>query len=179
MAEIKSTLDLVMEKTRNLSLSPEERADQKNKEIRSQIRGLIQKFQDQTISSDRFESDYRILLKDFNLSEDDLLIKEICRQIEPGKDNTALFGLLVQFKVSELDGITSALQDFEKTLNAAAEQRSKTIKDELAKAHHIFGSAVVPNLDIDEVWQENREQIKAEFEKKLEQAKNRLLGEHS
>ena len=62
MAEIKSTLDLVMEKTRNLSLSSEERAEQKSKEIRSQIRGLIQKFQDQIISSDRFESDYRILL---------------------------------------------------------------------------------------------------------------------
>ena len=117
--------------------------------------------------------------KDFNLSEDDPLIKEICGQIEPGKDNTALLGLLVQFKVSELEGITSALQDFDRTLHAAAQQRSKTIKNELAKAHYISGSAVVPNLDIDEVWQENREQIKAEFEKKLEQAKNRLLGEHS
>jgi len=33
MGEIKSTLDLVMEKTKNLSLSSEERQEQKNKEI--------------------------------------------------------------------------------------------------------------------------------------------------
>ena len=42
MGEIKSTLDLVMEKTKNLSLSDEERLGQKNKEIASRIRGLLQ-----------------------------------------------------------------------------------------------------------------------------------------
>ena len=34
MGEIKSTLDLVMEKTKNLNLSNEEREQQKNKEIK-------------------------------------------------------------------------------------------------------------------------------------------------
>lgn len=50
MAEIKSTLDLVMEKTKDLSLSDEERQGQKNKEIGSRIRGLLNKFQDKAIS---------------------------------------------------------------------------------------------------------------------------------
>ncbi|MBW2432576.1 MAG: hypothetical protein JRF36_03165, partial [Deltaproteobacteria bacterium] len=50
MGEIKSTLDLVMEKTRNLNLSDEEKQDQKNKEIESRLNGLLQKFEDQIIT---------------------------------------------------------------------------------------------------------------------------------
>jgi hypothetical protein len=46
MAEIKSTLDLVMEKTKNLNLSNAEKQDQKNKEMESRLRGLVQKYQD-------------------------------------------------------------------------------------------------------------------------------------
>ena len=53
MAEIKSTLDLVMEKTKNLSLSSEERQAQKNQEIESRIRGLLQKFKDRALNSER------------------------------------------------------------------------------------------------------------------------------
>ena len=64
MAEIKSTLDLVMEKTKNLSLSEEERQGQKNEEIESRIRGLLQKFNDQAFSIDKLGSEYQKLQKD-------------------------------------------------------------------------------------------------------------------
>ena len=69
MAEIKSTLDLVMEKTKNLSLSSEERQAQKSKEIESRLRGLLQKFKDQALSADKFKSEYQKLKKDYNLSK--------------------------------------------------------------------------------------------------------------
>ena len=84
MAEIKSTLDLVMEKTKNLSLSSEEKQTQRNKEIEGRIRGLLQKYQDQLITLDQFTSDYRILCQEYGLDEtqNEHLIKEICAQIE-------------------------------------------------------------------------------------------------
>ena len=50
MAEIKSTLDLVMEKTRNLTLSSEEKQAQKQIEIGNRIKGLVQKFQGRTVN---------------------------------------------------------------------------------------------------------------------------------
>ncbi len=174
MAEIKSTLDLVMEKTKNLSLSSEERQEQKNKEVESRIRGLLQKFKDQALSADNFKSEYQKLQKDHDLSETAHLIKEICRQIELGKDNQKLFELLAQFKVSNFDGIVSVLQDFHDVIDTAAQKRSKTLKDKLAKTHFISGSAVVPNLEIDDEWRENFGKIRAKFEEKLDRQKNRL-----
>jgi len=177
MGEIKSTLDLVMEKTKNLSLSDKERQEQKNKEIESRIRGLLQKIQDQIIAFDRFKSEYQVLHQEYRLSGDKLLIKEICGQIELGKDNQKLFELLAQFKVSDFDGIVSVLQDFHDVIDTAAQKRSKILKDELAEAHFISGSAVVPNLEIDEAWRKNFREIRAKFEEKLDRQKNRLLSE--
>ena len=46
MGEIKSTLDLVLEKTKNLNLSSEEKQEQKQKEVENRIKGMMQKYQD-------------------------------------------------------------------------------------------------------------------------------------
>ncbi len=178
MAEIKSTLDLVMEKTKNLSLSDEERKRQKNKEIGSRIRGLLNKFQDEAISVDRFNSEYRVLKKEYSLmgAGNEHLIKEICGQIELAKDNQALFDLLAEFKVSDFEGLSSVLQEFQAVRDTAARERRKIVKEQLAKTHFISGSAVVPNLEIDDEWREKTGQIRAEFEAKLNQAKTKLLA---
>jgi hypothetical protein len=175
MAEIKSTLDLVMEKTKNLSLSDKERQEQKTKEIQSRIRGLLQKFKDQALSADNLKSEYQKLQSDYNLPTNAHLIKEICRQIELGQDNQALFELLSQFKTVDIEGITSVLHDFESVIDTAAQKRSKTLKDKLAKTHFISGSAVVPNLQIDEAWRENFGKIRAKFEEKLDRLRAKLV----
>jgi hypothetical protein len=176
MAEIKSTLDLVMEKTKNLSLSDEERQGQKNKEIESRIRGLLQKFKDQVLNFDNLKSEYQKLQKNYDLSANAPLIKEICRQIELGKDNHAWFEMLDQFKVADIEGITSILHEFDEVIDAAARERSKILKDKLAEAHFISGPAIVPNLEADETWQEKAGEIRAKFEPLLNQAKTKLMA---
>ena len=176
MAEIKSTLDLVMEKTKNLSLSDEERQGQKNKEIGSRIRGLLQKFMDRALKIDNLRSEYQKLQKDYDLSGDAPLIKEICSQIELGKDNQALLDLLAEFQVTDFEGLLSVLQEFLSVSDAAARKRHKILKEQLANTHFISGSAVVPNLENDAEWQKEFEEISAEFETKLNQEKTKLLS---
>ncbi len=177
MGEIKSTLDLVMEKTKNLSFSDEERLGQKNKEIESRIRGLLQKFNDQALSADKLKSEYQKLQKDYDLPENAPLVKEICRQIELGKDNDTLFELLARFKVTYIEGITSVLHEFDDVINTAARERSKVLQDKLAEAHFISGPAVVPNLEADKAWREQAGEIRTKFEPLLNQEKTKLLAE--
>ncbi len=177
MAEINSTLDLVMENTKNLSLSDEERQGQKKKEIASRIRGLLQKFNDEALSVDKLRSEYQKLQKDYGLPQNAPLIKEICRQIELGKDNHAFFELLAQFKVADIEGITLVLHEFDEVIDAAARERSKILSDKLAEAHFISGPAVVPNLEADKAWREQAGEIRAKFEPLLNQAISNLLTE--
>ncbi|MBW2431550.1 MAG: hypothetical protein JRF56_21550 [Deltaproteobacteria bacterium] len=178
MGEIKSTLDLVMEKTKNLSLSDEERQEQKNKEIRSRIRGLLNRFQDEAISLERFNSEYQVIKKEYSLMRtgNKHLIKEICDQIELAKDNQALFDLLAELKVSDFEMLSSVLLEFQAVSDTAARERRKILKEQLAKTHFISGSAVVPNLDNDDKWRKETEEITVEFKAKLNQAKSKLLA---
>ena len=176
MGEIKSTLDLVMEKTRNLSLSSEERKEQIAKEVGNRIRGLLQKFKDQALNADQLRSEYQKLKKDYELSENALLIKEIYGQIELGKDNHPWFELLAQLKVADIEAVVSVLHEFDGVIGTAAEERSKALRDKLAEEHFISGSAVVPNLEADIVWQKKAGEIRSEFEGLLRQAKAKLLA---
>jgi hypothetical protein len=175
MGEIKSTLDLVMEKTKNLNLSDEEREQQKNKEIKDRLRGLMQKFQDSILSTDNFRSDYRRLQKEYGLTDNRHLIDEICSQIQPAKDNQALFDLLTEFKVSDFEGLKSVLQEFQAALATAAGQRREILKDRLAKKHFISGSAVVPNLENDAEWRTATDKLALKYKRLLDQAKARML----
>ena len=175
MGEIKSTLDLVMEKTKNLSLSSEERQAQKNKEIESRICGLLQKFKDQALNVDNLKAEYQKLHKDYDLSGNEPLVKEICGQIELGADNHAWFELLAQLKVADIERVTSVLREFDEVIDAAAQERSKILLDKLAKAHFISGSAVAPNLEADKAWQKKAREIRVKFEPLLNQAKTKLL----
>jgi hypothetical protein len=175
MGEIKSTLDLVMEKTKNLNLSDAEREEQKNKEIKNRLRGLVQKFQDNILSTDNFKSDYRKLKEEYGLAGNRHLIDEICSQIMPAKDNQALFDLLAEFEVSEFEGLRSVLGEFQAALDSAAGQRREILKDQLAKKHFISGSAVVPNLENDDEWRRSAGKIKLKYVRLLDEAKARML----
>jgi len=175
MAEIKSTLDLVMQKTRNLNLSNEEKKEQKKNEISGRINGLLQKFMDQIIDADRLESEYQKLQKDYDSSGKELLVKEICARIEPGKDNGTLLGLLAEFGVPDLEGLISILQEFQKEHDAAAGERRKILKEQLAETRLISGSAVVPNLEIDDQWPKEAGRIEAKYNRLLDEEKARIL----
>ena len=179
MGEIKSTLDLVMEKTKNLSLSSEERQAQKNQEIESRIRGLLQKFKDQVLSDDNLKAEYQKLQKEYDLSGNAPLIREICGQIELGANNHTWLELLAQLKVADIERVTSVLHEFDEIIDAAAQEQSKILLDKLAKAHFISGSAVVPNLEADKAWQKKAREIRVKFEPLLNQAKTELLDAHA
>lgn len=175
MAEIKSTLDLVMQKTRNLNLSNEEKQEQKKNEISGRIHGLLQKFMDQILDADRLKSEYQKLQKEYDLAGKETLVMEICSRIEPGKDNGALLGLLAELAVSDLEGLISILQEFQTVQDTAAGERRKILKKRLAETKFISGSAVVPNLEIDDHWPKEAGRIEAKYNRLLDEEKARIL----
>lgn len=177
MGEIKSTLDLVMEKTKNLNLSDEEKQDQKNKEFESRLNGLLQKYQDKMITLEQFNTQYQTLHSEFNLTgtQNEQLLKVLCARIELGKDNQYLMDLLTQITGSNIEGINSVLQDYDTAIQTAAAAQSTIARDALASAHHISGSAVVPNLETDLEWSEIADQIRAKYSRVLDVELSKIL----
>ena len=174
MGEIKSTLDLVMEKTKNLSLSTEEREEQKEIEIGKKIRGILQRLQDQTLTMGQLNSEYDRLKKENNLSDNTLLMNEIFNRLDLNKHDQKLLALLKDLCGANAKEIESILNDYQDAINAAASYRMIELREDLAQKHYISGSAVVPNLDADETWQAEGRDIRTKFEQKLDGEKDKL-----
>ena len=176
MGEIKSTLDLVLEKTKNLTLSPEEKETQKQKEIENRIKGMVQKYQDGILSGNQLITDYELLKKDFTLPQNNSLIAEITNRIEPDQDNQPLLEILQKCCAIDTAAIETIIKNFQKAYITASQNRIEQLREDLAQRHQISGSAVLPNLDVDEQWRQESHELRAGYEDQLNRVKDDLLG---
>lgn len=174
MGEIKSTLDLVMEKTRDLKLSDEEKLAQKQTEISSRVKGILQQLQDGYIAESQFQAEYEQLKTEFGQSHDGPLIDEIIFRLDPAGDTGILLNVLNSCCNVETGPISSMIEDYRRTYQAAAEKRSQQIEELLANKYSISGSAVVPHLDADEEWPQQELGMREEFDRQLSQLKSKL-----
>jgi hypothetical protein len=177
MGEIKSTLDIVLEKTKNLKLTSAEKAEQQQKEVVTRLRALLQKYQDGVLTQDDLVTEFRLLQKDFNLEDSTDLVNEIFRRIDPDRDNHALLELLDRCCHIHPARIAAVISDFQAACDSAARNRMHLIKEALARKFSISGSAVVPNLAVDEPWRQELQALRAGFERQLNQEKRILLSE--
>ena len=169
MAEIKSTLDLVMERTKNLTLSSEEKQAQKDKEITNRIKGLVQKLQDGMLAAGQFDEVYGKLKKDAELPDNRLLAGEILTRLDPGQDNQILLAALEESCRIDMAPIRSIISDFRDAADRAARERSAKLKDDLVQNHFISGTAVLPNIEADEHWQQTAQDLQRQFQQRLRQ----------
>lgn len=175
MGEIKSTLDLVLEKTKNLTLSSEEKEEQKQKEIEKHIKGMMQKYQDGVLTPEQLKNEYGLIKKDDNLTATRSLIKEIVGRLNFLKSNGLVLKVLGELGGFNTDGLQSLIDESRGTYRNAAGKRSDALKNMLAANHSISGSAVVPNLAADEQWHREEREIRSKFEDSLVQVETRLL----
>ena len=177
MGEIKSTLDLVLEKTRDLKLSDEEKREQNQKEIESRIKGLLQKYQDGLLTKNQLIQDYKDFQKDKNLPDEKVLIDEIINRLDPKQDNQFLLEILEEGCGLDVSSIQTVIDDHRAVYYQAARQRTAQLKEILADQHAISGSAVLPNLEADQNWQRQVQKMRSGLEDNLRQAKERLLAD--
>ena len=94
MAEIKSTLDLVMERTRHLTMSTEERAGQQKKDFEKKLNGLLQQYEDKVLALDELMERISALKADQHLDDDLSVASAVVQRIQPGMDNAHWLALI-------------------------------------------------------------------------------------
>ena len=175
MGEIKSTLDLVLEKTRHLSQTSEEKRAQAKKDTENRINGLVQKYVDGLFSIEQLQRDYEKFKAELKLPNHSTLAGQVINRLDPGQDNRALFDVLDQCCHLDTGGLADVIQEYQAGYHTAAQRRMETLKESLAQKHAISGSAVVPNLETDEKWQRDAQEMLSAVKEELDQKKERLL----
>ena len=149
MAEIKSTLDLIMEKTKGLTLSPKEKEEIRREEWVKKAKGWIQKFLDGWINIEKVKSE--LSGKEAPTGWEKILQTEIIGPLDPEADNEKQFQLITEILKMPREPFMKILELF----NQKAEGEKIRLADQSINRlsdQGISGSAVLPNLNRDPSW---------------------------
>jgi len=164
MAEIKSTLDIIMEKAKKFSMTEEEKQGFKRQGLEGKIKGLVQKTLDGILDSERFIAEVAALeARDKDLV-DPILKEELVARLEVDANSEALLKMLKNTAGTAWAAVRKVLDDFEKKADMQKDSHLKTLLDDFKK-RGISGSAVLPNLDADPEWA----RIEAEMKRQLQE----------
>jgi hypothetical protein len=166
MAEIKSTLDIIMEKTKGLTMTDEEKRELKRKEMAGKFKGLVQKFLDNIIDLDRLKVEAVAMGEGHEDMFRRVSIQEAVGRIEPEGNNEPLLKILESTIGMDTGPIREFMTDFERNLEKERAAHEKGLKKRL-KEKGISGSAVIPNLDADSQWRDYISKQTEKFRKEV------------
>jgi len=169
MAEIKSTLDLIMERTKDLVLTEEEKRDIQTQERQARVRGWVQRYRDGSLTGDDIKE--YLANEGAAASEAAALLREEClTQVDPEGDNGKIFSLLQTALAINTTPVEDLIADFH-----AEAQRLKIDSGRKALAvlytRGINGSAIVPNPSLDPEWRRDLESAREQFQERLHRLK--------
>jgi hypothetical protein len=150
MAEIKSTLDIIMEKAKKYTVTEEEKSAFRRRELEGRIKGLFQKYVDGLMDLERIKEETAAAGQEERRATLDLMRAEALDRIQPGENNGPLLDILSMTGM-DTGPVEKLLLDYEKKI-AEEKERSTALAMERLRKRGISGSAVLPNLDAEEVW---------------------------
>ena len=165
MAEIKSTRDIIMERTKNLTMTDEEKASFRRKDAEGKVKGWIQKYQDGAIGLDKLKSDFQKEQADYPEALRILKTQLLDRLTLTG-ENAGILGLLRDILGISTDNIERIIESFESEMDILRIKRVEGLAEELKK-RKISGSSVVPNPDHGIDWQEILLEAESNLRKQL------------
>lgn len=169
MGEIKSTLEIVMEKTKALKITSEEKTKFKRREMEGRIKGLVQKFLDSFLSLDTFKMEIAAIGKGQEDILRQIITEESASRIKLKENNDPIFKILDSITGIDTSPAKKVLADFEHRFEKYRSAHEKRLGKEL-REKGIFGSAVIPNLNTDWKWNNRSSELKETFQKQIERS---------
>ncbi len=149
MSEIKSTLDLVMERTRHLSLSEEEKKRQQTEKFEKRLQGLLQQYADGALDIEALENRTTALQTEMNIDDRQVVIAGVIQRFDPDGDNApwlTLLGRKAPALGEQIQGVLDAHRLKQADILGGEKQAQL---ERLNREHGISGTAVVSNPEAD------------------------------
>jgi len=168
MGEIKSAIELAMERTRHLSLSEEEKVQQHKDEFEKLLQGALQRYSDGVMSIDEFRERISELQSELHITDHQLVTKAVLKRIDPDQDNEHWLSLLSIIAPACRDTLQKILPDYREQRSKLLQAAEKQILENLAQQHGITGSALVPNPDKNASYQHSISVLRRETQTRID-----------
>lgn len=166
MAEIKSTLDLVLERTKNLAMTAEEKEDFHRREREEQLRGGAVKFLNGLLDLKSLKKEVDRIGKGREQEVRAFLKEQVLEEIDPAGDNSRAYLLLEKLLGIKKDPFVAASKAFLVKMDAEQPEFLRRARLRLEE-QGISGSAVSPDLSLDEEWNLFRRQALRDFRNQI------------
>jgi len=167
MGEIRSTLDIIMEKARGVEVTDEDKAAILRHEVEGKIRGLLQKALDGFIDTDGLTGEIEAMGADRQEMAIETLRRECLEQLVLEGDNTLLLAILSNVARMDTAPVENLLMRYEENLQTRRVNRITALTAQL-NARGISGTAVIPNLNADAEWKRYSDEARDPLHREIE-----------
>ena len=175
MAEIKSAIELAMERTKNLVMDEEEKEKSLIRDAENRLKAIVRRFLDGAVCIDDFQNQYdKIELTE--RTKRSLLVDIVVGGFDVGED-AKLFDLLHVVDRKMDDRLKKQLDTFQSHFSEALEKKSGEVRKRILnrlKKMGITGSSLEPNLAAWDEWKEAVTETKMAFRSQLQQWKDEV-----
>lgn len=176
MAEIKSAIELAMEKTKGLGMDEEERESFARKDVENRVRAILRRYQEGMIDDDGVKKELSNIEGDENLKAK-VLLDTLIEGFDLTGDNEKIFALF-HLTGSGLDKrLGVELEALQESFTKEVEKRKIIIRariEDKLKARGITGNGIEPNTQTWDEWKETLDEVARTFNGRLEEWKKRL-----
>jgi len=166
LGEIKSTIDLVLEKTRNLTLSREEKLGLAREELDKKLHGIVNRYLDNLLPLDRLKQELEIIdSKGHGLSYEPLK-RHLFARFDLDTDNSSVLSALSEIAGFDIDPLTVLQREYQ----TEKEEAERTLKERgllALQERGISGSAVVPNPNRDSDRDQPLKDLRERYQERL------------
>ena len=166
MGEIRSTLDIIMEKAERVIVTDEDKDAFMKSEMEGKVRGLLQKYLDGIMNQERLKREVEAMGSDRHVLATAVLKKECLGRIEPEEDNHPFLEILAHVVGLDTKPVRELLSGYQQEQEEKRGNRESDLKERL-KDQGISGTAVLPNLGADPEWTRYLSEAKDEFRKRI------------
>jgi hypothetical protein len=176
VAEIKSSIELAMEKTKNLVMDEEERKLSALRDTENKIRATLRRYLEGMIERDDVEKEMEEIKGDEGLKRS-LLLDLLIEEFDIGSDNTRLLELFYIVNGGLQESLKKELATLKNKFKEEMEKRGMIIRERIAgrlREMGITGDGVEPNIEEWDEWKEGHEETGMVFKKRIAEWKNKL-----
>ena len=179
MGEIKSSLELAMERTKKVAISEKEKEEFKQKEVLQKATSLFHRYREGHLPLNDILKEIEKMEQKTAATVKELLLSQWIDTLSLDDDSERILKAIESLKQKTIDEVK---QKFHHLLSQYQKEKEK-IKEEVKaqfikalKGKGIHGSAVEPNLEGGERWKKEKEKLDHSYKIKLEEIKQQLRG---
>jgi hypothetical protein len=177
MAEIKSTLELALERTKKMAISEKEKEEIRQKKLLEKAKGLFHRYREGHAPLSELQKEIERMDEKTSAAVKEFLLSQWIEALSLKEEDERLIKGIVWLKNGRVEEVPERFrhllsqyrEEMEKTRHEA-----RTRLEEALKRDGIAGSAVEPNVEGDLPWKEAVENLDHLYGEKLEEIRKQL-----